>query len=136
VRFTSANRTLVEEWLAFEGSGGDPLTGPPLVLGSGRFEVRATFRTTQGQQGNANPFVLTGDTGYFWFFDAANVEAVVKVLGACGVNGRHWVFAAGLTDVEATLTVVDSSTGAVRTYHNPLGEPFRPILDTEAFGCP
>jgi hypothetical protein len=46
------------------------------------------------------------------------------------------VFAAGLTDVEATLTVVDSATGAVRTYNNPLGEPFRPILDTEAFGCP
>jgi V8-like Glu-specific endopeptidase len=81
VRFTNDNRDLVEEWLAFEGEGGDPLTGPPLVLGNGRFEVRVAFRTDDSE-GNANPTVLTSDTGYFWFFDDDNVELVLKVLNA------------------------------------------------------
>jgi V8-like Glu-specific endopeptidase len=137
VRFTSANRTLVEEWLAFEVSGGDPLTGPPLVLGSGRFEVRATFRTTQGQAGNANPFVLTGDTGYFWFFDAANVELVVKVLNACVINQRYWVYAGGLTDVEVVIEVVDTLSGLRQRYTSPLGTAFQPVTDSNAFAtCP
>ena len=26
---------------------------------------------------------LTSDSGYFWFFDADNIELVVKVLDAC-----------------------------------------------------
>jgi V8-like Glu-specific endopeptidase len=137
VRFTSANRDLVEEWLAFEGSGGDPLTGPPLVLGNGRFEVRAAFRTPEGTEGNANPFVLTGDTGYFWFFDSANVELVVKVLDACTFNDRFWVFAGGLTDVAVTFDVVDTLTALRQRYTNPQGTPFQPINDTSAFAtCP
>ena len=45
------------------------------------------------RQGQAVP--LTPDSGYFWFFNAANIEAVVKVLNACSVNDHHWVFAAG-----------------------------------------
>ena len=35
-----------------------------------------------------------------WFFQAENVEAVVKVLNGCGINDRYWVFAGGLTDVK------------------------------------
>lgn len=137
VRFTSANRNLVEEWLAFEGSGGDPLTGPPLVLGNSRFEVRAAFRTSQGQEGNANPFVLTGDTGYFWFFDSANVELVVKVLNACVINQRYWVYAGGLTDVEVKIDVVDTLSGQRKRYSSPLGTAFQPVTDSNAFAtCP
>lgn len=46
-----------------------------------------------------------------------------------------WVFHAGLTDVEYTLTVTDQVTGAVRTYRRPA--PAQPELcgqaDTSAF---
>jgi hypothetical protein len=35
----------------------------------------------------------TTDTGAFWFFAAANVELIVKVLDGCALNGAHWVFA-------------------------------------------
>jgi V8-like Glu-specific endopeptidase len=137
VRFTSANRNLVEQWLAFEGSGGDPLTGPPLVLGNGRFEVRAAFRTSAGQEGDANPFVLTADTGYFWFFDDDNVELVVKVLNACDFNQRYWVYGGGLTDVEVTIDVVDTLADVRQRYMNPLGTAFQPITDSNAFAtCP
>ena len=39
----------------------------------------------------------------------------------------YWVFAAGLTNVEVTLTVTDLETQEVRTYTNPLGVAFSPF---------
>jgi hypothetical protein len=65
------------------------------------------------------------------------VEVVVKVLDACTFNQKFWVFAGGLTDVQVTLKVTDTKTGAVKTYDNPRGAAFQPILDTSAFAtCP
>jgi glucose/arabinose dehydrogenase len=104
-----------------------------LCLNDGRFAVSATWRTSAGQQGTGRAVSLTADTGYFWFFDQANVEMVVKVLDACGVNSRFWVFAGGLTDVQVDWTVTDTHTGARRTYRNTQGTPLRPVQDTTAF---
>jgi hypothetical protein len=107
-----------------------------LCLGGGRFRVRAAWKTSTGA-GSARVVGLTPDTGYLWFFSQGNVEAIVKVLDGCGLNGRHWVFAGGLTDVEVTLTVEDATTGAKKTYRNPAGKAFQPIQDTAAFStCP
>ena len=104
-----------------------------LCLAGGRFEVSATFETAQGQSGAAQTVGITADSGYLWFFDQDNVEALIKVLDACVINQRIWVFAGGLTDVKVVLTVRDSVTGQVRTYTNPLGTPFQPVQDTGAF---
>ena len=58
-------------------------------------------------------------------------------MNACGVNTHYWVFAAGLTNVKATLTVVDTQNGTVQQYVNPQGTAFAPIQDTSAFAtCP
>ena len=38
------------------------------------------------------------------------------------VNGRFWVFYGALTDVEYTITVTDTATADVATYHNLPGE--------------
>ena len=76
---------------------------------------------------------LTPETGYFWFFGANNLEAIVKVVNGCTLNGYHWLFAAGLTNVEVTLTVTDTRTGEVKTYVNPADTAFQPIQDTGAF---
>jgi hypothetical protein len=111
--------------------------GTALCLGNGRFAVEVDWQTPGGQSGTGTPVSLSADTGYFWFFNDANVEMVIKVLDACGVNGRFWVFAGGLTDVETTIRVTDTATGAVETYTNPQGTAFRPIQDTGAFPtCP
>ncbi len=109
-----------------------------LCLNGGRFAVEALWRTSQGDAGTATAVPLTADTGYFTFFNPANVELVVKVLDACSPPfERFWVFAAGLTNVEVKLTVIDTDTGAVATYSNPQLTPFEPILDTDAFAtCP
>ena len=106
-----------------------------LCLNQQRFDVAVSWQTSQGTSGDGQAVPLTSDTGYFWFFDEQNVELVVKVLDACDVFGRYWVFAAGLTDVGAQLSVVDSSSGSSQSYENPLGTAFTPVVDTDAFLC-
>jgi hypothetical protein len=113
------------------------LTAAPLSLHGGRFKVEATFRDPRtGVLAQAEPRPLTDDTGLFWFFDGANLELVVKALDGCEVNGHFWVFAAGLTDVEAEITVTDTVSGSWKTYRNPPRTAFLPIQDTRAFDCP
>jgi len=104
-----------------------------LCLGGGRYGVRAAWTTNDGTSGSGQAVTLTADTGLFWFFDANNLEMAVKVLDACAVNARSWVFAGGLTNVDVVLTVTDGATGQVNTYHNPQGTPFAPLQDTGAF---
>jgi hypothetical protein len=109
-----------------------------LCLFSGRFEVKIDFETAQGATGDGQAIPLTDESGYFWFFDDANVELVIKVIDACDFNDRYWVFAGGLTNVETHLTVRDTQhPGAVFTSINPLNQDFAPILDGNAFAtCP
>jgi hypothetical protein len=107
-----------------------------LCLNGGRYQARVAFRTPQGVTANAVAVGQTGTSGYFWFFSPDNVEVTVKVLDGCSFNSRKWVFASGMTNVDVTLTVTDPVTGEVRTYNNPGGTPFAPILDTNAFTCP
>jgi len=107
-----------------------------LCLGSGRFRVTATWKTADDVAGGAHAVELTPDTGYLWFFNASNVEAIVKVLDGCALNGHYWVFAGGLTDVKTDIVVRDLRTGSSKTYSNPQGRAFRPVQDTSAFACP
>ncbi|HEX5760548.1 MAG TPA: cellulase family glycosylhydrolase [Thermoanaerobaculia bacterium] len=100
---------------------GPPLAERQLLLAGGRFAVTVRFRDHQGHDGFGRAVRDTDGSGFFWFFDAANFELVVKVLDARGLNGRWWVFYGALSDVEYWLDVTDTATGAVRRYHNPPG---------------
>ncbi len=110
-------------------------TGEVACLNQDRFAVSVDWSTSQGTSGEGQQVTLTTDTGYFWFFEPDNVEVVVKVIDACEEFGKYWVFAAGLTDVETDLLVVDSQTNASRSYVSELGQPFSVILDTQSFNC-
>ncbi|HYS54003.1 MAG TPA: trypsin-like peptidase domain-containing protein [Thermoanaerobaculia bacterium] len=123
------------------GSGATPTVctqnATTMCLADGRFAVSATWRTNDGNNGNGQAVRLTSDTGYFTFFSASNVEAVVKVLNACGLNQKFWVFAGGLTNVNVVLTIRDTKNGTTKTYTNPQNTAFQPIQDTNAFAtCP
>ena len=83
-----------------------------------------------GQSGAGQAVALTGDTGYFTFFDPGNVEVAVKVLNGCDSTDTSGPSPAGLTNVSVVMTVTDSRTGTVKTYTNPQGTPFQPIQDT------
>lgn len=104
-----------------------------LPLRGGRFLACVRWETTAGSIGSGIPVPWSDDSGSFWFFDAANLELFVKVLDGCGVNGHYWLYAAGLTDVGVDLALIDSWTGAVRSYARPRGVPFAPLQDVEAF---
>lgn len=121
------------------GPAAEPCTADAttLCLAENRFQVSVSWETSKGATGQGQALPLTTDTGAFWFFDGSNVELLVKVIDGCALNGAHWVFAGGLTNVKVTLTVMDGATGATRMYVNPQGAAFQPVQDTGAFhGCP
>jgi hypothetical protein len=128
--------------LNLTGMGTAPGPCPPsstqvLCLNNDRFKVQAHYLTFNAVSGGAGKVTLTGDTGYFFFFDPSNVEAVVKVLNGCPLNNRFWVFAGGLTDVRTVISVTDTQRNSVKIYINPQGSAFQPIQDTSAFAtCP
>ncbi len=104
-----------------------------LCLNGDRFRLKVDWRDPRsGASGQGTAVALTGDTGYFWFFNPNNVELVIKVLDGRPVNGNFWVFFGALSDLEYTITVTDTETGAERIYFNP---PFTltSFADTTAF---
>ncbi len=109
-----------------------------LCLNNGRFQVKAEWEKSDLTSGHGTGVKLTGDSGYFWFFDPANIEVVAKVLNGCAITNSYWVFGAGLTNVAVHLVVTDMQTGAVYTRDNPQGSAFQPVQDTGAFptSCP
>ncbi len=104
-----------------------------LCLNAGRFQVQVSWRVpSQGTSGSGNAVPVTSDTGYLWFFNPDNVELVIKVLDGRTYNNRFWVFYGALSNVEYTVTVTDTATGAVKTYFNP-SDTLASVADTAAF---
>lgn len=107
-------------------------TPTSLCLASNRFRVGVSWRDPSGATRAGQAIALTANTGSFWFFDPTNLELVVKILDGRPVNGKFWAFLAALTDLEFTLTVTDTETGAVKTYFNSQGQ-LASLADTSAF---
>ena len=126
--------------------GGKPPSAPALAtpclrdattlcLNSGRFRVRVDWEAQNlnpVQSGSGQAVVLTGDTGYFWFFSENNVELVVKVVDGRSVNGHFWFFSGSLSNVHYTIRVTDTETGLEKVYTNPQ-DTFGSKDDTSAF---
>ena len=104
----------------------------------GRFEVSVV-----GNNFALEPFVgrtvplASNDSALFWFFQPANFELLVKIVDGCSLNNRYWVYFAATTNVDFTLTVVDTFAPAgsnTKTYHNSLGtHEATAITDSDAF---
>ncbi len=120
----------------------DVLPGPCVPTGTalcirGRFQVSVAWKasSTAFGAGQVMP-VGSADSGLFWFTSPDNLELLVKVLDGCSLNQHFWVYTGPATDAQLTLTVIDTQTGKVRVYVNPLGTG-GVITDTEAFAtCP
>jgi hypothetical protein len=105
--------------------------GAPVLTLNDDFQVDVAWKDPfNGGSGIGQGVPLTGDSGYFWFFDPDNVELAVKVLDGRAVNGKYWVFYGALTNVEYDLRV--RFGGKEKVYHNP---PFQFLsrADTAAF---
>ena len=116
----------------FGSSGSCGATPDRFCILEGRFAVEATWRDFHGNTGTARAGTLTDDTGYFWFFNEANVEIVVKAIDGAAYNGQFWIYFGALSNVEYTIRVTDTVTDAVREYRNPLGR-FASFGDIAAF---
>ncbi|MEM7479997.1 MAG: hypothetical protein AAF481_02390 [Acidobacteriota bacterium] len=94
-----------------------------LCLGAdGRFRVEVDWRNQRnGDSGTGKTIERSEESGFFWFFNAANVELVVKIIDGRAANGHFWVFYGALSDVEYTIAVTDTATGEKRFYSNEAG---------------
>jgi hypothetical protein len=104
-----------------------------LCLDGGRFKVQASSRTPA--QATAQPAGATGitpESGAFWFITDDNLELLVKVVDGRAFNGKMWVFIGAASNIEYTVTVTDTVTGAVKTYLNPQGT-LASVADIQAF---
>jgi hypothetical protein len=106
-------------------------------LNNDRFRVDVTWQTsTLTGTGHMVPF-RSDETGLFWFFGAGNYELMLKILNACSLNNRFWVFFAATTDQGYTVNVYDQIAGVMIHYTNPLGRQSPAVTDTAAFAtCP
>ncbi len=109
-----------------------------LCLNQGRFRAEVDWRIPSGATGKGTVAPCSArDAGNFWFFGPDNIEMLIKVLDACTLNNRFWVFYSATTNVEFTLTVTDTRSPRIKKYLNPLGNPAPPVQDTAAFmTCP
>lgn len=125
-----------------DDDGGDACSeddGQTLCLNEGdRFKVQVSFRTQQGDTGRGQIIPLNRDSGLFTFFDPNNAEILIKVLNSCPLAiNKYWVFFAGTTNQQFTLTVTDTEADVVTYYEDPLGEVAETVLDIRAFDtCP
>ncbi len=105
-----------------------------LCLLDDRFEVEVDWinQHAGGTTGVGTAVPQSNKSGFFWFFNAENIELVVKALDGRAINGKFWLFYGALSDVEYTIRVRDTLTGAVRSYRNPPGE-LCGVGDTNAF---
>ena len=118
--------------LALEGRPSCEASDTTLCLLHGRFQVNVAWRDYQGGDGVGHAVPLTRDTGTFWFFDADNLELMVKVLDGRTVNSHFWVFYGSLSNVAFTLRVLDTATGRLWVRENPAGK-FASLGDVMAF---
>lgn len=111
-----------------------------LCVLAGRFEVEMIWRAPPGfpnpQAASVAP-AGTAASGIFFFDNAADWQVLIKVLNGCSINQRYWVFYAATTNVEFTITVIDTQSGRVKTYANPFNTAAPPVQDAAAFAsCP
>ncbi len=109
--------------------------------GDRRWQIGVSYETAQsgGLAGNGQAIPLSSlgvtEGGLFWFFAADNPEMLIKVINACAVNQRFWLFYSATTNVGFTVTVKDTRTPRTKTYSNKDGTAAPPVQDTAAFSC-
>lgn len=129
----------------FTGTGTVSVPAPPpcqpsastLCLHNGRFKVEvAWFDGSTHGKGTVSP-VAVSDGGLFWFYDNAKTELTVKVTNGCATNNFWWVYYSSSTNVEFSLSLVDTITLNGKTYTLPPNSPRPTVTDMGAFAtCP
>jgi hypothetical protein len=105
-----------------------------LSLLQGRFTVSVAWMEPQSTSPAAARAVQLSDgSGYFWFFDAEDVDLTIKMIGPLATDLSYWFFASSGTSMQFNITVTDTWLGRTVTYQNPAGLN-QNILDFTSFG--
>lgn len=119
------------------GSVASTIPDTVFTLGDGRFSVEIEWQDFEGTTGFGRQVVGSSDSAVAYFFTPDNWEILIKAIDGCAFNDHHWIFLSASTNVEYTITVTDTATGATKQYFNPLGRAAEAVVDTEAFAtCP
>lgn len=87
----------------------------------GRFRISVQWTDFVGGTGAGVALPYTADSGFFYFFDPANVELLVKIVNGCGLTNSYWFFNAAASNVGLVYTVTDLQTCQSKSVTNPLG---------------
>ena len=102
-----------------------------ICLQNDRFRVEGTWEDFAGHSGNAHMIQKNDGSGYAWFFNSTNYEALFKMVNGCSFNGNTWVSIAAPTNTRAVFTFTDTWTGDVYRQTNGLGVDFPTNLDID-----
>jgi hypothetical protein len=115
----------------------EPCGVSALCLEGGRYQFIVFWYDADSTRHVAGPVSLSDESGYFWFFNSANMEITVKALDGCLKNGHEWLFISGMTTLRVDVRVTDVLTGMQKDYRSPGGAMFQPVADTTTFfHCP
>lgn len=106
-----------------------------LRLHGGRFTVKVRYLADDGEWYSARvvPGVELGqEAGLFYFFNRDNIEVLVKVLDACSINDRRWVYGSAATDLSYAVEVSDVETGRHFEFRPA---PLTVLADTWSIPC-
>jgi hypothetical protein len=116
------------------------IPGPGTLVLNAAHPFTVTLSATDPHTGATATGVATQANDLWGYFsipaitnNPGNPEVFVKLLDGTAINGEYWFFYGGLTNLEYTLTVTDSTTGAQKTYTKPAGSECGGS-DTAAFG--
>ncbi len=93
-------------------------TSTRLCLLKNRFQVEVDF-VDGGVTKKARTKTFSDETGFFWFFAAANLEVGVKMLDGRSVNNRFWAFHGAMTNLQYTVKITDTIKGTTKNYSRP-----------------
>lgn len=95
----------------------------------GRFGIRVGTLFVPGSF--APVATSNGTSAVFYFFSSANWEILAKVLNACSINGRYWVFGGCATGQNFVLNIEDTVRNIIVGY----SQANCPIVDTTFWTC-
>lgn len=135
----------VAQWLNPESSAGPCAPDADTLCiddqpGDRRFKIEIAFSAQGGTlsgAGKAVPLSSLGIArgGLFWFFAPDNPEFLIKIINACALNNRYWIFFSAGTNVGLSVIVTDTQTGQIWTRSNPEGQAVPSAQDTAALPC-
>jgi len=117
-----------------DGPAGCAVDNDHLCLLDDRFKIETEWRDQRtGNHGLGTAVDESDKSGFMWFFNASNIELIVKMLDGRAITGAWWLFYGGLSDVEYWIVATDTVTGEQPNVYRNVPYDICGLGDTSAF---